>query len=194
MDYKMDYGMFQRELQELAEEGLKDKGDYTLSIYTAHKNNITKTGLMVSEKGKTISPTVYLSDFYPNPKPFPSYLLTNNSAEIRRLKSRIEELKQCAEVGFCGWEFDGGKAVANQEAGRLQLLFEEKPSPEHRAQLKANGFRWAPKAGAWQRMLNKQAIYAAGRMDFIRPLSGQAPQELQPNAGKKSEKQKSMQR
>ena len=38
--------------------------------------------------------------------------------------------------------------MVNQEAGRLQLVFGEKPSPEHRAQLKANGFRWAPKAGA----------------------------------------------
>lgn len=124
------------------------------------------------------------------PKPFLSYQLTNNNAEIRRLKKRIEELKQNAEAGFCGWEFDGGKALANQDAGRLQLLFEEKPSAEHRAQLKANGFRWAPKAGVWQRLLNRQAIYAAGRIEFIRPLSGQTPQELQP----KVKLEKSMER
>lgn len=127
-------------------------------------------------------------------KPFASYMLSNNSVEIRRLKKRIGELKQNAEVGFCGWEFDGGKAVVNQDAGRLQLVFEEKPSPEHRAQLKANGFRWAPKAGVWQRLLNRQAIQAAGRMEFVHPLSGQTPQELQPNAGKQSEKEKSMER
>lgn len=133
------------------------------------------------------------NSWHPEPKPFPSYLLTNNSAEIRRLKARIEELKQCAEVGFCGWEFDGGKAVANQEAGRLQLLFEEKPSAEQRAQLKANGFRWASKAGVWQRMLNRQAIHAAGRIGFISPLSGQKPSELQPK-GMESKKEKSMQR
>lgn len=126
--------------------------------------------------------------WHPEPKPFPSYQLTNNSAEIRRLKKRIEELKQNAEIGFCGWEFDGGKAVANQEAGRLQLLFEEKPSAERRAQLKANGFRLAPKAGVWQRLLNRQAISAAGRIEFIRPLSGKTPLELQPKARKKPEK------
>lgn len=126
--------------------------------------------------------------WHPEPKPFPSYQLTNNSAEIRRLKKRIEELKRCAETGFCGWEFDGGKAVANQDAGRLQLLFEEKPSAEHRAQLKANGFRWAPKAEVWQRMLNRQAISAAGRIDFLRPISGQTPQELQPKAEKRTGK------
>lgn len=126
--------------------------------------------------------------WHPEPKPFPSYQLTNNNAEIRRLKHRIEELKQNAEVGFCGWEFDGGETVANQDAGRLQLLFEEKPSAEHRAQLKANGFRWAPKEGAWQRLLNRQAVYAAERMEFIRPLSGQTPSELQPKAEKKPER------
>lgn len=132
--------------------------------------------------------------WHPEPKPFPTYQLTNNSAEIRRLKHRIGELKQNAEIGFCGWEFDGGKAVANQDAGRLQLLFDEKPSAEHRAQLKANGFRWAPKAEAWQRLLNKQAIYAAERIGFLRPLSGQTPSELQPKTGMESKKEKSMQR
>lgn len=130
--------------------------------------------------------------WHPEPKPFPSYQLTNNNAEIRRLKHRIEELKQNAEIGFCGWEFDGGEAVANQDAGRLQLLFDEKPSDEHRAQLKANGFRWAPKEGAWQRLLNRQAVYAAERMEFLRPLSGRTPSELQPKAEKKPEQ--SMQR
>ena len=132
--------------------------------------------------------------WHPEPKPFPSYLLTNNGSEIRRIKARIEELKQYAETGFTGWEFAGGKAEPNQEAGRLQLFFEEKPSPKQRAQLKQNGFRWAPKAGAWQRLLNQQAVTAAGRMDFVCPISGQKPQDLQPRAEKLLEKKPSMQR
>lgn len=113
-------------------------------------------------------------------KPFPSYMLANNSAEIRRIKKRIGELKQNTEVGFCGWEFAGGKAVASQEYNRLQLFFDGKPTAEQRWELKQNGFRWAPKAGAWQRLLNHQAVLAAGRIGFIRPLSGKTPQELQP--------------
>ncbi len=64
MYYKMDYGTFQREIQEMVKEGLKDKGDYTLSLYTTHKNNVTKSGLMISKKGKTTAPTIYLSDLY----------------------------------------------------------------------------------------------------------------------------------
>lgn len=46
----------------------------------------------------------------------------------------------------------------------------------------AHGFKWAPSASAWQRQLNQQAIAAAGRIDFIRPLSGEHPRDLQPKA------------
>lgn len=115
-------------------------------------------------------------------KPFQSFALSNNSAEIRRIKARIAELKQYAEVGFRGWEFAGGKAVANQEMNRLQLFFEEKPSAEERSILRKSGFKWAPSVGAWQRQLNHQAISAAGRIEFIRPLSGEHPRDLQPKA------------
>jgi hypothetical protein len=124
--------------------------------------------------------------WHPEGKPFPAYALANNNAEIRRIRSRIEELRHHAEAGVCGWKFAGGEAVANLEANRLQLFFEGKPSPEQRAELKHQGFRWAPKAGAWQRQLNQQAVNAAGRVAFIRPLSGQTPQELQPKAPKKN--------
>ena len=113
-------------------------------------------------------------------KPFQTFALSNNSAEIRRIKARIAELKKYAEVGFQGWEFAGGKAVANQEMNRLQLFFEEKPSAQERQILRQNGFKWAPSVSAWQRQLNHQAVSAAGRIDFIRPLSGEHPRDLQP--------------
>lgn len=125
--------------------------------------------------------------WYPEPKPFPSYMLSNNSAEIRRIKSRIQELERYAETGFKGWEFAGGRAVANQEENRLQLFFEEKPPAEQRHELGRNGFKWAPSTGAWQRLLNDNAISAAGRLPFIMPLSGETPRQLQPGAGRKPE-------
>ncbi len=176
-------------------ERLENSQKLMKDVNAFYRKNKTLDGcpLLDGERIQRVKDSMERS-WYPEPKPFPSYMLTNNGAEIRRLKKRIGELKQNAEVGFCGWEFDGGKAVVNQDVGRLQLVFEEKPSDEHRAQLKANGFRWAPKAGVWQRLLNRQAIQAAGRMEFIRPLSGQTPQELQPNAGKQAEKQRALQR
>ena len=119
--------------------------------------------------------------------PFPQYALTNNNAEINRLKKRIAEISTDKELGFVGWEFNGGEAVINEDKNRLQLVFDEKPNDEQRSALKANGFKWAPSEGAWQRQLNNNAIYAAGRMDFVRPESGENPVKLQPKAPKKDE-------
>ena len=116
--------------------------------------------------------------------PFPSYELSNNNAEIRRLKQRIEQLSASQELGYVGWEFEGGEAVANTGNNCLQLLFDEKPSEEQRTVLKRNGFHWSPSEQAWQRQLTDNAIYAASRLDFVRPVSGESPMQLQPKARK----------
>lgn len=68
---------------------------------------------------------------------------------------------------------------ANREDNRLQIYFEEKPDEKTRETLKGNGYRWSPKAGAWQRQLNDNAIYAADRLSCIKPLSGKSPTEIQ---------------
>ena len=120
-------------------------------------------------------------------QPFPSYRLTNNNAEIRRLKKRIENLTATQNTEFVGWKFNGGEAVINEDKNRLQLIFDEKPSEEQRTILKSNGFRWAPSDKAWQRQLNHNAVYAANRIDFIKPESGEKPTDLQPKTQKKTE-------
>lgn len=113
-------------------------------------------------------------------QPFTSYELTNNNAEIKRLERRIQELTYNKEVGFSGWDFEGGYAEANTEMNRLQLYFDEKPDEQRRTVLKSNGFKWAPSQGAWQRQLTDNAIYSAGRIDFIRPSDGRSVREHQP--------------
>ena len=80
--------------------------------------------------------------------PYSTYALTNNSAEIRRTKMRIQELSKDRDLGFAGWKFEGGKAVANNEICRLQLFFDEKPDAEQRSQLKSYGFKWLPSESA----------------------------------------------
>ncbi len=122
------------------------------------------------------------SQWHIDDKPYPSWALSNNSAEIRRIKGRIAELTRKQETAYAGWEFDGGKVEANREDNRLQIYFEEKPDEKTREALKENGFRWSPKAGAWQRQLNDNAIYAADRLSCIKPLSGKSPVEMQKEA------------
>ena len=124
-------------------------------------------------------------DWRKDPVPFPSYLLTNNNANIRRVRQRIEELSHKAE--FVGWTFPGGEAKVNEAENRLQLIFEERPDADTRQALKSEGFKWAPSQGAWQRQLNQNAIRAAARLDFLRPEDGKSPYQLQPFA-KRAEK------
>ena len=153
-----------------------EQSQQTMKEVNAYYRKHQTLGTMEIEKLKvSMEQPWHLGD-----KPFHSATLSNNSAEIRRIKARIAELKQYAEVGFQGWEFAKGKAVANQEMNRLQLFFEEKPSAQERQILRQNGFKWAPSVSAWQRQLNHQAILAAGRIDFIRPISGEHPRDLQP--------------
>lgn len=128
--------------------------------------------------------------FTNDPMPYASFKLSNNNAEIHRLERRIERLKKERDVGFVGWEFNGGKAVANKEKCRLQLFFDEKPDEGKRTMLKRYGFRWTPTEGAWQRLLNDNAIYAADRIDFIHPTNGQRPTQLQSKLPRSAEQER----
>ena len=119
-------------------------------------------------------------DWRKDPVPYPSFHLTNNNANIRRVQQRIDDLKNRGE--FVGWTFPGGEAKINEAENRLQLFFEEKPTEDQRRELKSNGFKWAPSQGAWQRQLNRNAIFAAGCMDFLKTEDGQSPVRLQPFA------------
>ena len=59
-------------------------------------------------------------------KPYPTWELSNNNAEIRRIKGRIQSLSVDKNTIYTGWEFPGGFAKEN----RLQLFFEEKPDSQ----------------------------------------------------------------
>jgi len=91
----------------------------------------------------------------------PTYRLSYNLAEIKRVKLRIAELERRAEKPLQGWTFDGGEVVANADDNRLQILFASKPDEALRSTLKGRGFKWAQSVGAWQRQLNNNALYAA---------------------------------
>ena len=119
------------------------------------------------------------SSWHYEKKPFQSWDLSNNNAEIRRIRQRIDSLTHARETVYVGWEFEGGHVEANREQSRLQVFFEDKPDADARQQLKEHGFRWAPSVGAWQRLLNGNAYYAADRISSIQPLTGEKPTELQ---------------
>lgn len=105
-------------------------------------------------------------------KPHPSWELSNNNQQIKATESRLKQLEQqqarAAQARSSGGSgsaggktFTGGRMVHNTDINRLQLVFDGKPSAEVRAQLKANGFRWSPREGAWQRQDTPNAERAA---------------------------------
>lgn len=120
-------------------------------------------------------------------KPYPTWALSNNNAEIRRIKERIQSLSVNKEELYTGWEFAGGRAEINVKDNRLQLFFDDKPDGKIRDELKANGFHWSPKALAWQRQLTSNAIYAADAVSSKKPLTGERVIELQRNFRKEAQ-------
>jgi hypothetical protein len=105
-----------------------------------------------------------LPDFTGKPG-FPSYKLTNNNANIRRMKKRVEQLeKERSREPVPDYMIGDVTVSENTDLNRLQLFFPGKPPDEMRKKLKANGFRWAPTQGAWQRQLNDNARYAVCRV------------------------------
>lgn len=121
-------------------------------------------------------------DWHMADKPFLSWQLSNNNAEIRRLQERIKKLNRQHETVYVGWEFDGGKVEINREANRLQIFFDEKPDADTRATLKSNAFHWSPREGAWQRQLNDSLFWTVDRIPFLQPPTGEKPSELQRKA------------
>lgn len=106
-------------------------------------------------------------DWRSNPKPFESFELSNNNANIRRLKQRLEELKKVKKQETTETEIEaieGLRVVENVEQMRIQLLFDGKPDEETRTLLKGYGFKWSPKNMAWQRVLNSNGKYVAEKV------------------------------
>lgn len=95
---------------------------------------------------------------------YASFELSNNNANIRRIRARIEELTRIQEQAPAEETHDGYTLIENKEACRIQFIFDGKPDDDTRAVLKSNGFKWAPSQGAWQRMLNDNGRVAAKRV------------------------------
>ena len=93
---------------------------------------------------------------------YASYALSNNNANIRRVKERIAELDKVTEDKE--EQHDGYTMRENTDINRVQIIFGGKPDEQTRTLLKQNGFRWSPSQGAWQRMLNDNGRYAAKRV------------------------------
>lgn len=103
-------------------------------------------------------------DWRSDPRPFEAYHLQNNNAEIHRLRERLAEMDAMSANPETGWAFDGGTVEICREDNRVRIFHDCKPDASTIAELKSHGFKWSPKAAAWQRQLTENAINAARRI------------------------------
>lgn len=94
-------------------------------------------------------------------KPFPPFSLANSSAEIRRLKKRLERLEAMANDETVEIKKNDVLIKDNVEDNRVQIFFSGIPDEKVRQFLKSHGFRWARSLGCWQRYRSNAAMYYA---------------------------------
>lgn len=92
---------------------------------------------------------------------YEDFTLRNNGAEIRRLRTRIDEVQAQQARPERRADFDGGYVLDNPDNNRVQIFYDAKPSADVIATLKRNAFKWARSEGAWQRQRTAAGIYAA---------------------------------
>ena len=101
--------------------------------------------------------------------PFAPFTLSNNNANIKRLKERLEEIKRLKERAEQTEEskyiqIDGLQVVEDATDMRIRIIFDDIPDADTRDLLKSNGFKWSPKNSAWQRQLTNNGIYATKKV------------------------------
>lgn len=146
-----------------------DKAEKFHEIMKAANAIIRKKNLTDAEKAEQLEKAANVSNLtaqkmlepdFVGRAGFPPYMLQNNNANIRRMKQRIQQIETTRATPAARVDFDGGYAEEDADANRLQVFFDEKPPVEIRAKLKANGFRWAPSVGAWQRQRGENARWS----------------------------------
>lgn len=88
---------------------------------------------------------------------YASYKLTNNNANIRRIKDRISELERPQP----SIEKEANGIRLYEEDNRVCFYFPGKPEESVRTMLKQWGFKWSPTRNAWVRMANGNGRAAA---------------------------------
>lgn len=91
---------------------------------------------------------------------FASYQLSNNNANMTRIKKRIQELEARRSRETVEVETEGYTYREDTEENRVMFEFDGKPAQEVRDLLKRYAFKWSPSRNAWVRQLTNSGIYA----------------------------------
>jgi hypothetical protein len=92
---------------------------------------------------------------------FPDYQFSNMAGNMKRIKDRIAGLEKMAKREAREEKTDLYEYREDKDENRVMFFFAGKPDEAVRSILKKRGFKWAPSKGAWIRLLNNAALYAA---------------------------------
>ena len=90
---------------------------------------------------------------------FEAWELSNNNANIRRVKTRIVELEAAQERTDVEETYEGFIYREDTGENRVMFEFDGKPDEDVRTVLKSHGFKWSPSRMAWVRQLNENGIW-----------------------------------
>ena len=106
-----------------------------------------KNGTLKGAEGLSDKQIEIVEDFVRRNPSFAPFSVTNDTANIRRYKQRLEKMKEAKATGTKIETVNDEnnnklfKVVKNTELMRLQLIFTDKPNDEVRTILKKNSFR-----------------------------------------------------
>lgn len=105
----------------------------------------------------------YEAEYSWEPHPFAPFQFQNSSANIRRMKERLEQISALKAAPAVEAQGEIARFEDAPNDNRVRLFFPGKPSEEIRSRLKSSGFRWSPTIGAWQAYRNWNTIATARR-------------------------------
>lgn len=161
--------------------GLEEKQEFMKAVNAYYKKHKTLKGCpeLTDEQAEKVEAAM-ADDWRVDKKPFASFQITNNGANIRSTRERLDRLKKekSRESSETRYEELSLTVKEDVEDMRIRLYFDGKPDEETRKLLKAWAFKWSPSQSAWQRQLNNNGRYATRQvLKKLKEMEGIADEE-----------------
>ncbi len=140
------------------------------AVNAAHKawtkdpgGKASKTKMAALTEAERLHVQGYRPAYSWEPHPYPPYQLSNNNANIKRVKDRISSLTREAGTNQPPLEVigKGFTIVEDRDENRMMARFDTKPSRDVCKIMRTSGFKWSPTRTAWVRLLNNAARWNA---------------------------------